>query len=442
MIRRRVRPVSPPPAGWKRIAWIGPGFLWMVSAAGSGELLFTPRIGAMYGYQLLWAMVAAVTLKWIINREIGRFAVCSGRSLLDGFSRLPGGGRWAVMVILIPQVLVAVSAVAGMAGAAATALILVLPGDVRVWMTVALLASSALVFRGEYRVIERVAMIIGVSLAGAAIVAAVSVSPSMSDLGAGLKPSFPPDVNYAEVVPWLGFMLSGAAGLIWYSYWIPAKGYGLKVTKVEGAHPRSLDAHERERLRGWVRQMTVDNSIAVVGTFVIAGAFLALGTELLRPEGLVPEEDRVAATLGRLLGDVWGPLGFWFMVTAVFVAFWDTVLSDQDGHARMFSEGIRILFPAARALGEAALRRGLVVLLLTAAPVALYLVMGEPVGLLKIAGAVEAAHIPFVAALTLLLNHHVLPRELKPSVASTAATLVAAGFFAGFAGYYTWTLLS
>jgi hypothetical protein len=41
----------------------------MVSAAGSGELLFTPRIGSMYGYALLWAMLAAVALKWIMRSE-------------------------------------------------------------------------------------------------------------------------------------------------------------------------------------------------------------------------------------------------------------------------------------------------------------------------------------------------------------------------------------
>ena len=33
-----------------------------------------------------------------------------------------------------------------------------------------------------------------------------------------------PDMDVAESLPWLGFMLSGAAGLIWYSYWTVAKG--------------------------------------------------------------------------------------------------------------------------------------------------------------------------------------------------------------------------
>lgn len=52
--------VANPPRGWARLGWLGPGFLWMVSAAGSGELLFTPRIGALHGYTLLWAMLIAV----------------------------------------------------------------------------------------------------------------------------------------------------------------------------------------------------------------------------------------------------------------------------------------------------------------------------------------------------------------------------------------------
>jgi hypothetical protein len=67
--------------------------------------------------------------------------------------------------------------------------------------------------------------------------------------------------------------------------------------------------------------MTFDCTVAVVGTLVVTLAFLTLGAELLGPRKLVPEEDRVAAVLGRLLGDVLGRAGFWFMVAAVFVGF-------------------------------------------------------------------------------------------------------------------------
>lgn len=50
--------IPSPPQGWQRFVWLGPSFLWMLSAAGSGELLFTPRIAALYGYSLLWALLA------------------------------------------------------------------------------------------------------------------------------------------------------------------------------------------------------------------------------------------------------------------------------------------------------------------------------------------------------------------------------------------------
>ena len=74
--------ISQAPTGWKRFLWLGPSFLWMLSAAGSGEVLFTPRIAALYGYTLLWALLAAVILKWFINREVGRYTVCTGRTFI------------------------------------------------------------------------------------------------------------------------------------------------------------------------------------------------------------------------------------------------------------------------------------------------------------------------------------------------------------------------
>src|SRR5919108_3323990 len=102
----RTSRIREPPRGWERLRWLGPGFLWMISAAGSGELLFTPRVGALYGYALLWALLGAVLLKWFINREIGRYTVSTGETILAGFRRLPGPRAWAVWLILIPQLVV------------------------------------------------------------------------------------------------------------------------------------------------------------------------------------------------------------------------------------------------------------------------------------------------------------------------------------------------
>jgi Mn2+/Fe2+ NRAMP family transporter len=305
-------------------------------------------------------------------------------------------------------------------------------------MIASVVTASAIVTFGGYHMVERVAVMIGVAIALAAVAAAVSVGPDPADLAAGLRPQLPAGADYGEILPWLGFMLSGAAGLVWYSYWTVSKGYGKQASETSSATP---SPREIERLRGWIAQMTVDNTVAVVGTCLVAGAFLILGAELLKPNGLVPEEQKVADTLGRLLGDVWGRTAYWFMIGGVFVGFWDTVLSDQDGHGRMFADGSRLLVPALRRVDEDTLRRAFVAGLVTVLPIALYAATGEPVALLKIAGAIEAAHIPVVAGLTLYLNRTALPAALRPSTPVVAATATAGLFFAAFAAYYVVQLM-
>lgn len=454
--QRPDRPAIPePPLGWGQLAWLGPGFLWMVSATGSGELLFTPRVGSLYGYTLVWALIAAVALKWFINREVGRFTTCTGATILNGFTRLPGPRNWALWLILVPQTVVAIATIAGLAAAAATALVLVLPGPIWLWTVGLIVAAAGLVIWGRYRGVEFVARSVAVVLAVASVVAAISVVPPVDEIAAGLVPRLPEGIDYTEILPWLGFMLSGAAGMIWYSYWLKAKGYGAashgretgpegdRVPEEEPVDPSQLGERDLGRLRGWLKQLTLDNSVAVGGTLVITMAFLILGAQLLRPRGLVPEEDRVAETLGLLLGGIWGPVGFWFMIVAVGVGFWNTVLSDQDGFSRMFADGTRHLARSFHLRGRWAdyefLKVAFVVVLVTILPIALYLVMGEPVGLLKIAGAIEAAHIPVLTGLTLYLNHRVLPPGLRPSWPVFVLTALAGLFFAVFAVFYLFT---
>jgi Mn2+/Fe2+ NRAMP family transporter len=432
--------ITNPPGNFKeRLKWLGPGFLWMVSAAGSGELLFTPRVGALYGYVFIWALLTAVILKWFVNREIGRYTVCTGRTIIDGFAHLPGPKGWALYLILIPQLLVAVATIAGLAGSTATALILVLPGDVRIWAIVSIVASTVLVLWGKFGAVEMAATILGIGLGVAAIIAAASVLPQSGEFFEGFVPSIPSDVAYEEIFPWLGFMLSGAAGLIWYSYWLQAKGYGVDNPGDRSA-VMNLSAQETGKLKKWIQQMTADTTVAVAGVTLITLSFLILGVELLRPEGLIPEENKVAETLGKMLGQLWGPIGFWFMVTAVFVGFWGTVLSDQDGFGRMFTGGFRSILKSfgmkEKWIDKDLLNRVFVIGWVTAAPIILYLLLGEPVTLLKIAGAIEAAHIPVLVVLVLYLNHKSLPRELKPSLFTFACTVIAGLFFATFAVIY------
>jgi Mn2+/Fe2+ NRAMP family transporter len=381
-------------------------------------------------------MLAAVGLKWFINREVGRYAVCTGRSVIDGFSELPGPKNWALYIILIPQLFVAVTGVAGLAASSATALALALPGDIRIWTIVAICSSAVLVVWGKFKAVEKVATVLAVGLGISAIVAAVSVVPDGRDLASGLIPKAPRNADYGEILPWLGFMLTGAAGLIWYSFWIREKGYGIGK-RSEAIDLNTLSSQQTDKLDKWIGQMTADTTVGVGGTLIVTLSFLILGVELLKPKGLIPEENKVAEVLGGMLTQVWGQAGFWFMVTAVFVGFWDTVLSNQDGFGRMFAGGARQMIGSRHPwLTEQRLQRFVVLILVTIAPIGVYLLVGEPVRLLKIAGAIEVFDIPVLVVLILYLNHKRLPQRLRPSKIVFGMTALAGAFFAGFAVIY------
>lgn len=438
---RRQTEIPAPPKGKERLKWLGPAFLWMLSAAGSGELLFTPRIAAQYGYMLIWAMVLAVSLKWFINREIGRYTVCTGASFFVGLNSLSEKSHWLLWVILVPQAVVAVSLVAGLAGAAATAMVLLFKIPLAIPAIVLVALTAAIILLGQYKLVEKATTIAAIIVSLAILAAAIATGPDSGELIKGFVPNLPNNINFGEVLPWLGFMLAGAAGLMWFSYWTEARGYGAAaLPRPDPIDTNTINDESKNSLKGWIKHMTIANTLAVIGALVIAFAFLILGTELLKPKQLVPEENKVAETLGRLLEGVWGRFGFWFMIAAVFITFVSTMLSSQDGFSRMFSDGTAILARKANAAKRWTdlkfLQRVFVIVLLCIFPVITYLLAGEPVGLLKVAGVIEACHIPVVALLVLYLNRKTLGPGLRPGLATSILTAFAGLFFAVFAIVY------
>lgn len=227
--------VSEAPKGKGKLKWIGPAIIWMISAIATGELIFTPRIASLYGYTVLWTMVLAIFLKTLLAREIGRYAVVTGTSILEGIKKLPGPGNWGVWIIILPQFFVAVATIVGMSGAASSAIILAIPGSFQFWAIVFLAISVALVFFGKYRAVELISIVMALVITVALVTAAILIFPRIDVLAAGLIPSLPSDVNFSELLPWIGFMMSGAAGLIWYSYWLVARGYGASYYRFKEA---------------------------------------------------------------------------------------------------------------------------------------------------------------------------------------------------------------
>lgn len=457
--KRQMRKTSPvPPMGWREsIKWYGPAFLWVLSSVGSGATLFTPRIGSEYGYGLLWTALIVIFFQWVMIHEVGRYTVITGRTLLDGFNDLPGPRGWAIWFIFLPQVVAAIVTIAGIAALAGSALMIAFPGNQAMYAVLLLVISIILVVTGRYKWVQRVCSALAGVLVLAAITSALSVFPPAGDLASGLIPTIPENLDPYFILPWLGFILAGAAGIIWFSYWVVAAGYGGEVhddeeERAEKKEERQLSHEELiARLHRWQVVMRNTAIIAIFSGGLILISFLILGAEILRPEGIVPEGIAVAEDLTNLLAEIWGAVGRWILLIGIFIALWGTILANQDGWGRMFADSTYLLWPKKIEaiwkskkkgwtnlfLGSREKLKNTYAITTTALiPLVVFLVFREPVDILSVAGIIAAAHTPVVVFLTLHMNRKTLPREFAPGIFLSTMMVITGLFFAAFAGIY------
>ena len=82
---------------------IGPSFVLLGLALGSGELIMWPFLTSQYGLGLLWGAVLGISFQYFLNTEIMRYTLCWGESVFVGFWRLSRFWPfWFILSTFIP----------------------------------------------------------------------------------------------------------------------------------------------------------------------------------------------------------------------------------------------------------------------------------------------------------------------------------------------------
>ncbi len=101
---------SPPKGLLARLRFVGPGIILAAAAIGSGELILTPRAGALYGLSIAWVIVISILYKMTFTFGLARYTIATGEDIFQGFSRLPGPRLWFVWVLSLVRLLSVCSA--------------------------------------------------------------------------------------------------------------------------------------------------------------------------------------------------------------------------------------------------------------------------------------------------------------------------------------------
>ncbi len=403
------------------LRYLGPGFILTASIVGSGELIATTALGAKAGFVAMWVIIASCLVKVFVQLEFGKHAIHSGETTFEALNQLPGPrlfkGNWVTWLWLL-MMLIKPLQVGGIIGGVGLILNIIVPA-VPVWAWVCLAAPtvSLMIFRGKYRFIEKlsVLMIGAFALFTFACVLGVQFTEfamTREQIVEGL--SFWNGIPVAVVgVAIAVFGITGVGGdeIMAYNYWLLEKGYAARTG------PREDTPEWRRRAKGWIRVMYWDAFLSMVVYTLMTIAFYLLGAAILHSQGLQPEGFETVKTLSRMYTD---SLGTWaemaFLVGAFFVLF-STLFAALAAWSRLFSDAFSAvgLFdyhnPVSRGKAIAFFS-----FFFPALWAVLFFIMWDPVFMVLAGGAITAAILLLVVVGAVHFRYRRLPASLKPSL--------------------------
>ena len=436
--------IEPPPLSLRSaLRRIGPGIVLASSIVGSGEVIATTTLGAQVGFAALWIVLVSCAIKPVVQGELGRYTIVTGKTGLDGFNGVPGprlGVSWLVWAWVLTVTLTLLQ-VGGMYGGVGQVLHVLWPAlSVSVWVAVCLAITLAVLLGGGYSRIERFAMVkVGLFTMLTVFAALVLLrrpgAVSMHDLASGLSMTLPP-AGLVTAIAVFGITGVGATELVMYPYWCVEKGYARFVG------PREASPEWNARARGWIRVMHLDILCSLVIYTMATVAFYLLGAAVLHRLGVVPAARDTVAVLSQIYTQTLGDWALWVFYAGVVVTLYGTIFAATAAHSRMMADLVRVLgfYPREDAHSRLQWRNRFVVCLATI-PAILYWFFESPVRMVVAGGVAQALMLPLIGFAAIYVRHTQLPRGLQPSVLTTIGLWVSTAVMLGFALYYAGSAL-
>lgn len=419
---------DPPTAVGGIFRLIGPGLILASTIVGSGELIATTILGAENGYSLLWLIILSCLVKTVVQNELGRYAIGTGKTTLEAFNEAPGP-RLKVSWLVWMWCLMAVTTlflVGAMLGGIAEILNRAFPAvpiTAFVWLLAG--ATAVLLIVGRYVLVERVAIGLVVAFTALTISCCFLLMQlpqyfSWADVLDGLK-FRPPEGGIATALVAFGITGVGAFELVIYPYWCIEKGYA------RFCGPRDDSARWTKRAHGWIRVMRYD-VLASLAVYTFATiAFYFLGAGILRGMGVVPEGPEMVQVLSSIYTETLGGWSIGLFMVGAFAVLYSTVFSATAAQSRVWADLVAMLGVYERTDYRARLRatRVLVVALL-ALPCITFMWIREPVLMVKIGGIAQAVMLPVIACFALYLRYKRMPESILPQAWITLLLWVSA----------------
>jgi hypothetical protein len=296
--------LSANPLKWFR--FFGPGAIVASVTIGSGEVFFSSRGGAIFGYRILWVLLGVALLKWVLAYCSMRHMILSGGHPFDRWNSLPGPWGWFPLFMFAIFMIGNPAGYSFVAGVLGTACVWIFnTGNHYVWATV--FVGVALVFLtiGGYRFLEKAQLLILSLKVGCILVAVFYLRPDWAAAAYGAL--FPHALSYpdwlfaaipemksrsvwVEVLVYVSAIGGGGFDYIAYVSFLRDKQWGWSHVGLANRQQLQQTAEQLDHpARLWLRAALIDTVTSFAMVVIISSCFSILGTIILQPQHRVPE---------------------------------------------------------------------------------------------------------------------------------------------------------
>ncbi|MCG9875406.1 MAG: divalent metal cation transporter [Leptospiraceae bacterium] len=307
---------------------LGPGLLYAGAAVGVSHLVQSTRAGAMFGFDLVLAVLIVNLLKYPFF-EIGtKYTVATGNVLLEGYDNL---GRWSLWVFLGISVgtMFIIIAVVTMVTAG---LVHNLTGiEFKLWQWSAIILGFCIVVlvAGKYKFLDSVIRLVILLLTISTFISlCLAIYASPEQVVARTHFDVFSSVDVLFLVALLGWMPIPIEAAVWQSDW-------------------TLAAKEERGSMPSMQMALIDFKVGYWGTTVLALAFLSLGAIMMHGSGTEFSANAVTFS-DQLVQLISKNLGLWaypFIATAAFLTMFSTSITCIDAYPRVVARTWKILYP-------------------------------------------------------------------------------------------------
>ena len=364
--------------GWSlgALKYFGAGAIMASVTIGSGETLSASRGGAIFGYALMWALVASAIMKGVQVYTAARHFTLTGVHPMTHWGQIPGPKNWVPWCFAVMSIACFPFWLSGLPFMIGEIINWIFGVDsssesfvfyARVWGTIAVIVAISLTLLQGYGFLEKVQTVIVGLLLVSMLVACIAAQPDWLAALGGLIPSIPdyepwvaqkyPDVASVPVMVELGWYL-GAIGGGTYDYLgyigcMREKNWGLIGSKNTGVI--SEDPENIQRGKRWLIPAKTDVGLGFLAVLIFTICFTVLGATVLHPQEQIPSGFNLFSLQAQFLTQFHESFKYLYQV-GIFMAFFGTIYGAYEIYIRTAQECLRPVSQTVRDMPERTFR--------------------------------------------------------------------------------------